>query len=319
MVATEGVQEDNTGASEATAPDAERGNPDFSHTDNVIEVELDSIPSTSSQSTSSLSSSDLDDIPLDKLYPTTQKGFSTSTKTTQKLDDTLVPMYPYVEERLISMQQRRIDPCMHLHADHPLQPPVIELIQFVPAAAEGGSDHVGTDLTSETIVSSKPNSPTTQNIDILESSIISNLEIHYSGELLKYLSNSQIAFDLASDEVMTECPPHQTPNSDMTTSTNNNSVPSNEIVVPEQLVPDQTTSSAIPETVSEHDFMVTSDASDVEIKQSFSTVEIEHSNSNIHKQPIIIILSYPTCYSCQTKSILTTNHLSRFYFISRCV
>ena len=63
-----------------------------------------------------------------------------------------------------------------------LQPPVIEPIQFIPAAPEGESDHVGTDL-AETIVSSKPNSPTTQNIEIPEPSIISNLESHYSGEL----------------------------------------------------------------------------------------------------------------------------------------
>jgi len=61
-----------------------------------------------------------------------------------------------------------------------LQPPVIEPIQFIPAAAEGGSHHVGTYLASETIVSCKPNSPTTQNIDIPESSILSNLESHYS-------------------------------------------------------------------------------------------------------------------------------------------
>jgi len=64
------------------------------------------------------------------------------------------------------MQQRRIDACKHLPVDHPLQPPVIEPIQFIPAAAEGESDHVGTDL-AETIVSSSTlNSPTTQTIEI---------------------------------------------------------------------------------------------------------------------------------------------------------
>jgi len=151
-------------------------------------------------------------------------------------------MYPSVEERMIGLQQRRIDACKHLPADHPLQPPLIEPIQFIPAATEGGSDLVGTYLASETNVSSKPNSPTTQNLDVPESSILSNLESHYSGELSEYVSKQQIASDIASDEVMTECPPHQTPNSDTSASNNNNSVPTNEILVLELTVPEQTTS-----------------------------------------------------------------------------
>jgi len=142
-------------------------------------------------------------------------------------------MYPSVEEWMIGMQQRRIDACKHLSTDHPLQSPVIEPIQFIPAAAEGGSDIVGTDLASETNVSSKPNSPTTQNIVIPESSILSNLESHYSGELPEYVSNQQIASDIASDEVMTESPQHQTPN-----SPNNNSVPTNELLVLELTIPE---------------------------------------------------------------------------------
>jgi len=180
---------------------------------------------------------------LSKDYSSLNKTLSpsTSTKTTQKSDDTFVPMYPYVEERLISMQQRRIDACKHLPADHPLQPPIIESIQFIPAAVENESDHVGTDL-AETIVSSKPNSPTTQTIEIPESSIISNLESHYSGELLEYVSNSQIDFNIVSDEVMTECPPQHTPNSEMATSTNIDFVPILEILVPELTVPKQTAS-----------------------------------------------------------------------------
>jgi len=49
-------------------------------------------------------------------------------------------MYPSVEERLIGLQQRRIDAGKHLPADHPLQPPVIEAIQSIPT-----DDHTGTD------------------------------------------------------------------------------------------------------------------------------------------------------------------------------
>jgi len=129
------------------------------------------------------------------------------------IDDTFEPMYPSVEERMIGMQQICIDACKYLPADHPLQPPVIEVIQFIPAAAEGVSDLVGTDLATESNVSSKPNSPTNHNIDTSETSILSNLESHYSGELPGYVSNQHIASDIASDEVMTESPQHQTPNS----------------------------------------------------------------------------------------------------------
>jgi len=76
---------------------------------------------------------------LNKAYSSLNKTLSpsTSTKTTQKPDDTFVPMYPSVEERLISMQQSRIDACKYLPANHLLQPPVIEPIQFISAAAEG--------------------------------------------------------------------------------------------------------------------------------------------------------------------------------------
>jgi len=52
---------------------------------------------------------------------------------------------------------------------------------------------------------------------------------------------------------MTECPPQHTPNSEMTTSTNNDSVPIHEILVPELTVPEQTASkqSASEQTASE--------------------------------------------------------------------
>jgi len=118
---------------------------------------------------------------LSKSYSSLNKTLSpsTSTKTTQKSDDTFVPMYPSVEERLISMQQRRIDACKYLPIDHPLQPPVIEPIQFIPAVAEGESDHEGTDLAETIVSSSTPNSPTTQTTEVSEPSIISNLESHY--------------------------------------------------------------------------------------------------------------------------------------------
>ena len=64
-------------------------------------------------------------------------------------------MYPSVEERLIGLQQRRIDACIHLLADHPLQP-LIEPIQSLLADAEGADDHIGSDIANIDVSSSKP-------------------------------------------------------------------------------------------------------------------------------------------------------------------
>ena len=80
----------------------------------------------------------MDDIPLNRVYENLNKRLSPSpsTKTQKKPDsDAFVPMYPSIEERIHDMQQRRINACVKLPADHPLQPPMIEPIQFVPADA----------------------------------------------------------------------------------------------------------------------------------------------------------------------------------------
>jgi len=63
-------------------------------------------------------------------------------------------MYPSVEERLIDMQQWRIDVCKNLPIDHPLQPPMIDPIQFVPADAEGVDDHTRTNNANTNVSSS---------------------------------------------------------------------------------------------------------------------------------------------------------------------
>jgi len=115
-------------------------------------------------------------------------------------------MYPSIQEGIIDMQQMRIDACKNLPANHPLQPPVIEPIQSILAPAEGEGDCVATDLANTIVSSSTPNSPTSQTTEIIEQSIIPNLEGHYSGELLEYVSNSQMASDIVSDEVMTKYP-----------------------------------------------------------------------------------------------------------------
>jgi len=144
--------------------------------------------------------------------------------------------YPSVEERLIGFQQRRIDACKNLPLDHPLQPPVIEVIQSIPADAEGADDHTGTDFANINLSSPHPTSPTqaTPKTETSEPSIIQNLVDHYSGELPKYESNQDKASDIASDEVMTESPQQYEPNQQMTSNTNIDSVP--ELNVPEQPV-----------------------------------------------------------------------------------
>ena len=111
------------------------------------------------------------------------------------------------------MQQTRIDKCKNLPENHPLQPPVIEPIQSLPASAEGASDLSGTglDILNESVPTQNSPTPTpntTNNNQILEQSVISNLESHYSGEMPEY--QQQMTSDITSNEVvMTESPPQQ--------------------------------------------------------------------------------------------------------------
>jgi len=125
----------------------------------------DTRSSPASLSSSSSTSSDMDDVPLNKVYNTLNESLSPSpsTKTSKKPDyDTFVPIYPSVEERLIDMQQRRIDVCKNLPVDHPLQPPMIDPIQFVHADVEGVDDHTRTNIANIDVSSSQPISQTTQ-------------------------------------------------------------------------------------------------------------------------------------------------------------
>jgi len=180
--------------SKVVALEAPEGNTD-SHTlgDEIITVKsstsFETRTSPAFLSSSSSTSSDPNDIPLSKVYTTLKKALSPSpsTKTSKKPDyDNFVPMYPSVEEMLIDMQQTRINACKNLPVDHPLQPPVIETIQSIPADAEGVYDHTGTYIANIDVSSSKPNSPTqtTQtSTKTSEPSIIQNLVNHYSGEL----------------------------------------------------------------------------------------------------------------------------------------
>jgi len=237
----------------------------------------------------------MDDVPLNKVYTTLNKSLSPSpsTKTSKNPDyDTFVPMYPFVEERLIYMQQRRIDVCKILPVDHPLQPPMINPIQFVPADAEGVDDHTGTNIANIDVSSSQPISPnqTTQTSD---PSIIQNLVNHYSGELPGYESKLEKAADIASDEVMTESPHQQTPNQEMASSTNINFVlipdPVPEQNIPELVVPKQPASELIVPV-------------QVINNQSPTTNTIAQSETSINDQPSSSKLAIQLCAPFKTNA-----------------
>ena len=101
--------------SDVAASEAPRGNIDSHNISNIIEI--GSSTTSASLSTSVTTSSDMDDIPLDRVYANLQLSPSSSTKHQKKLDnDTFVPMYPYVEERINDMQQRRINAYVRCNA-----------------------------------------------------------------------------------------------------------------------------------------------------------------------------------------------------------
>jgi len=100
------------------------------------------------------------------------------------------------------MQQRRINACVRLSVDHPLQPPMIEPLQFVHVDGEGVDDHTGSEYANNE-VSLSPSKTTTQSS---EPFVLDNLVNHYSSELPGYETNLERASDLASDEVMTKSP-----------------------------------------------------------------------------------------------------------------
>ena len=113
-------QKEKATCSKAAASDAPRGNTDSLYISNIIEVR--SSNTSASLSTSTSTSSDMDDVPLDRVFTNLHKRLSPSSSTKhQKMpnNDTFVPMYPSVEERIHDMQQRRINACVRLLVDHP--------------------------------------------------------------------------------------------------------------------------------------------------------------------------------------------------------
>jgi hypothetical protein len=258
------------------------------------------IKSYLTQSTSSSSSSDLDNVPLGKLYPFTQKGFSSSTKTHKKPADNIThePVRFDIDERIIGMSQRKSDFYNRFPANNPLKPPMIQPLNVVPADAEFIDEHIGSESSNPNASSSSQPSSTNQNLGI---SVLDNLVSHYSGELPEVKPTSQKASEVVSMEIASESPQHQAPNQQMTTSTSPEHVPTPEHIAPEHIVPEQLASDhiispSILETVSESDFMITSYAPDVEIEQSSSTM-IEKSIPN---QPSINNTQTPNSINSQS-------------------
>jgi hypothetical protein len=108
---------------------------------------------------------------------------------------------------------------------------------------------------------------------------LENLVSHYSGELPGVESNLEKASEVISDEITLESPQQQAPNLQMA-STTCLDIPVPEQTVPEQSVPEQHVPELVPDhieslssikKVSEPDFMITSEDSDVEVEQSNSS------------------------------------------------
>jgi len=149
------IQEENVVGSEATASEAIRGNPESLLSANIVEIESnsESYQTSTSSSTYTSDSSNLDDVPLNKIY----KSLSPSTKQKKKpSDEPFEPQYPSVLDRLGEMSQMRVDLCAKLPADHPLQPPIIDCLQSIPADAEGADEPAGS-VSVNTSTSSHPN------------------------------------------------------------------------------------------------------------------------------------------------------------------
>jgi len=112
-------QKENATCSEAAASEATRGNNDSHNISNIIEIE--SSTTSASLSTSVSTSSDMDDIPLNRVYANLQKSLSLLSSSKHQKDpdnDTIVPMYPSVVERIGEMQQTRVNACARLPVNH---------------------------------------------------------------------------------------------------------------------------------------------------------------------------------------------------------
>jgi len=123
-------------------------------------------------------------------------------------------MYPFVLERIGEMSQMRLDICARLPGDDPLQPPMIEPLQSLPADVEGVDEP--TVIESANLSESSHPKPTTK---ASEPFVLDDLVNHYSGELPGCELNQEKASEVASDGVTLESPQQKAPNLEMDSST----------------------------------------------------------------------------------------------------
>jgi hypothetical protein len=227
------------------------------------------------------------------------------------------------------MSQLRVNVCARLPANHPFQPPMIEPLQSIPAGVEGVSEPAVPASSNLNESSSSHSKPTTQTS---EPSVLDELVNHCSGELPGYETNQERASKVASDEVTFESPQQQAPNSQMASITciniiihpeqlpyHLNATHSNisfdtalknlankRSTFTEQSVSDSMTyqpeahtltnqhgSQTLIEQISEHDFMITSEDSDVEVEQTNFWVKPGFLSKSASSSSVVVSNSVP--------------------------
>jgi len=142
---------------------------------------------------------------LNRVYANLHKSLSPSSSTKNQKkpdDDTFVPMYPSVLNRIADLSQMRIDVCNKLPANRPMQPPMIKPLKTIPADAEVRYEQAEPWSGIPETSSSQPQ-PSTQTS---EPSVLDELANHYKGELPGFEPNLERASEIASDEVTLESP-----------------------------------------------------------------------------------------------------------------
>jgi len=177
-------------------------------------------------SPSSSTDSNLYNIPLSQKYklskpsPKSKRTPKSKTSSKPKLSPktkSFKPVYPEILKSIGELSQRRIDICNRLPADHPFQPPIIKPLNMIPAGETIPSSSLSNQSPtreSPKVVGSTtaaeehadPEEPSTADLphsdsptnkqqqqttssphnQTFEQHVISNLESHYSGELLEY-------------------------------------------------------------------------------------------------------------------------------------
>jgi len=179
--------------SEATA--ARGNNQSLNTSDSIIDLDSTSSPSTN-----------LDISLTPTPYNQTHK---------KPVNDVFVPMYPSILERIGNLSEMRIDACQNLSVNHPLQPPYIQSLQTIHVEKQFEELPAGPTFDNPETTSSQPQ-PSTHTCD---SCVLDELSNHYKGELPGFKPNSEEAFEIAPDRVVSKSPQHQQPNSQIATNT----------------------------------------------------------------------------------------------------